>query len=114
MRELELGFEELELFDGPITPVDAHTLLVRVYDEISGTGEEYEITVQDVVQYYLTQGQDLASGIRVLGPPLRGRCITGDWRLIENIASDCIEAFKVLDIAYLREMARKKGLEPRF
>ncbi len=69
---------------------------------------ELKVTIKDVIEYYATQARNIVSGCRTLAGH------TGDWRPIDNLAKECLEAFKIMSIEELRKEARKRGIEPRF
>ena len=69
---------------------------------------EHKITVKDVITYYRTQAPNISSGIRELGN------IVGDWRPIDNLASECLSVYKLTKLDALRKEAHKQGIEPRF
>ena len=78
-----------------------------VVDNFLGT-EKLHITIQDVVRYYATQANNIVSGCRSLSGH------TGDWRQIDNLAKECLEYFKYVNVETLRREGRKAGLEPKF
>jgi len=65
------------------------------------------VRIKDVAEYFATQARSM-SGCRTLAG------ITGDWRCIDNIAQDCLEYFKGVNVEALRRESRKEGIEPRF
>jgi len=74
--------------DMPIEIQDETTLFVRA------SGQTHTITRNDLVEYqkrYGGTGEGMGSGIRQLGT------IQGDWRPIDNIASDVSFTFNKLD-----------------
>jgi len=89
-----------------IKVLDTETLKVKVGD-IDGS-KWHKITIDDVVEYYVSQASDILSGIRTLGD------IAGDWRCIDNIAHTCLEVFKLLNITELRKRSEARGLTPKF
>jgi hypothetical protein len=82
---------------------------LKVYiDDILCGEREVKIKVGDVAEYYATQARNMSSGCRTLAG------VTGDWRPIDNLASECLEWFKTVNVETLRKEARKLGIEPRF
>ena len=66
-----------------------------------------KIKIIDVVKYYATQACSL-SGCRTLAG------FTSDWRYIDNLAKECLEWFKFVNIETLRKEGKKLGLEAKF
>jgi len=69
---------------------------------------EVKITIDDVLEYYCSEAHNIVSGCRTLAG------YTGDWRNIDELAKECIEAFKAYDVEKVRTMAKEKGLSPKF
>lgn len=70
--------------------------------------EEVRLTPRDVVQYYLRDDEVGArgfSGCRTLGS------FTTDWRMVDNMAREAMEVFKVLDREGLMKAAEAYGDE---
>lgn len=67
-----------------------------------------KITIADVAEYFAHQACNMTSGMRCLAG------IYGDWRMIDNIAQDCLDYFKRVNVEGMRRAGRKLGLEPRF
>ena len=65
------------------------------------------IRLDDVAKYYAYEARSM-SGCRTIAG------ITGDWRPIDYIASECLEYFKAVNIEGMRKAGRKFGIEPRF
>lgn len=65
------------------------------------------IRMSDTVKYFAVEAQSL-SGCRTLAGE------TGDWRCIDIIAQDCLEYFKIVNVAGLRRESKKWGLVPKF
>ena len=85
---------------------DDNSLTINVSD---WRGEqEIHVTIDDVVEYYLSQARNIMSGCRTLAG------FTGDWRPIDNLAQECLDVFKEIDIDTLREKSIKRGLTPKF
>lgn len=68
----------------------------------------HDVTVNDVAKYYKYEACNIVSGCRTLAG------IVGDWRPIDNLASDCLYIFKELNIVGMRNAGIKMGLQPRF
>jgi len=67
-----------------------------------------KITLADVIKHYAGDARNLTSGCRSLGP------IVGDWRGVSNLAKECLEWFKFVNLDGLRSEARKVGMTPKF
>jgi len=67
-----------------------------------------KITLADVVRHYAVDARNLLSGCRSLGP------VVGDWRGVSNLAAECLEWFKFVNVDGLRRESRKAGLIPKF
>lgn len=87
--------------------LNKNTLLICTHDELDGD-KKHKITIDDVVEYYATQANNIVSGIRKLGN------IVGDWRPVDHIAKFCLEVFKQINIEELRKKSINRGLTPRF
>ena len=65
------------------------------------------ITVKDVVNYY-NQGNPMGcggmSGCRALSN------FTSDWRMIDNMAKECLEIFKIINRKSLEKEGEKLGM----
>jgi hypothetical protein len=66
-----------------------------------------KITVHDVAKYYAQQAGSM-SGCRTIAG------FTSDWRGIDQIASECLEWFKFVNVEAMRRAGRSFGIEPRF
>ena len=67
-----------------------------------------KITMDDVADFYVTYGGFNMSTVRTLGT------ITGDHRQMNDMASECMEWFKHINIDGFRRVCKKKGLTPKF
>jgi len=67
-----------------------------------------KITLNDVVNHYARDARNMTSGCRSLGP------IVGDWRGVSNLANECLEWFKFVNVDELRRKSRRAGMIPRF
>jgi hypothetical protein len=67
-----------------------------------------KIRMIDVVEYYKTQANNIVSGMRSIAG------FAGDWRNIDEIAKECLDYFKFVNIDALRRLSKKEGLEPKF
>jgi hypothetical protein len=82
-------------------------------NKISITASQYEgagaqnvvITPADVIEYYRSQAGILSSGIRTLAG------FSTDWRMVDNMAKEALEIFKIINPEALRKEARKYGME---
>ena len=70
--------------------------------------EEYTFTIEDIAEYYAHEANNIISGCRTLGD------LTSDWRPVDNIARECLEIFKHINVEKMKRAARKLGLEPKF
>lgn len=70
----------------------------------------HTITLDDVCHHYAYDACNLTSGCRRLGS------IVGDWRPVSKIANECLEIFKVLNMAGLRRAAKAYShiMTPKF
>jgi hypothetical protein len=75
--------------------------------KINVDGKQHSIKAVDVAKYYAYQANSM-SGIRKIGS------IVGDWRPIDEIASEMLAIFKILSPDRLRREAKKLGLTPKF
>jgi hypothetical protein len=73
-------------------------------------GAEHTITLDDVCHHYAYDACNITSGFRRLGD------IVGDWRPVSNIAQECLNIFKVLNIEGLRKASKSYSdiMTPRF
>jgi len=65
-----------------------------------------KVKMSDVISYYArySGSRGFMASYRTLGE------IGGDWRPIDELAEECFEVFKELNIDKLRRLARKEGL----
>jgi hypothetical protein len=82
-------------------------LVIRTGSDWQGESD-HKITLDDVARYYATDARNILSGCRTLGD------VSGDWRNIDGLASECLAWFKLANLAALRMTCREYGLEPRF
>lgn len=78
------------------------------WDDKAGKIKPRKITIKDVIDYYKNWSWNISSGCRQLAG------FTSDWRFIDNIAKECLEWFKFVNVEELRKAGRKAGLEPKF
>jgi len=64
-----------------------------------------KITIKDVITYYRVWARNISSGIRKIAGH------TGDWRHIDNLAKECLEWFKLVNIDTLAKEGEKYGME---
>jgi hypothetical protein len=89
-----------------IIDCDQDFIVIRVSD---WQGEKnLKIRIKDVIEYFKTQAHNIVSGMRSLAGH------HGDWRPIDYLAQECLEYFKLVNIAKLRSVAIASGLEPKF
>lgn len=68
-------------------------------------GDSLKVTIEDVVEYYVSQAGNTTSGIRTLA----GR--SGDWRPIDGMAAFCLDYFTAMNAEKFDEAAGKRGLK---
>ena len=66
------------------------------------------VRIADVAKYFAFEAGNITSGCRTLAG------ISGDWRCIDDIAQDCLEYFKQVNVEAMRREAKKLGLTPKF
>lgn len=67
-----------------------------------------KITIKDVIDYYKNWSWNISCGCRKIAG------FTSDWRFVDNIAKECLEWFKFVNVEGLKKTAREAGLEPKF
>jgi len=67
-----------------------------------------KITIDDIIEYYKTEAINISSGMRSIAG------FGGDWRFIDNLAKECLEWFKFVNIEVLKRESKKQGLDPKF
>jgi hypothetical protein len=82
-------------------------LLVRAAN-VFGEPITVRITPSDLAEFYATQANNLASGLRTLAG------LHGDWRPISDLADLALSWFKVVNVEEMRRAATKVGLKPKF
>ena len=80
---------------------------INLAEDWQGPARTKRIRIEDVARYYAHEARSM-SGCRTIAG------ITGDWRQIDYIASDCLDHFKAVNIEGMRKAGRAFGLEPRF
>ena len=83
-------------------------VIVRLAEDWQYPARKKKITITDVAEYFAHQASNMTSGMRCLAG------IYGDWRMIDNIAQDCLNYFMQANAEGMRRAGRKLGLEPRF
>ena len=63
-----------------------------------------KITLQDVIEYYATQARNILSSMRAIAGHY------GDWRQIDNLASEALEWFKFINHPLLEREGEKRGM----
>jgi hypothetical protein len=101
-----------------LTGMDSETLEQR-YNQAGITFRGYTIhvhvskkgskvvTPKDVIEYYAHEAGNMTSGCRTLAG------ITGDWRLIEDLARQCLEIYRLVKRKDLVKEAHKHNMELR-
>lgn len=75
-------------------------------EQWEGAGaKEITITPKDVVDYYHTEARNITSGVRSLAG------FAGDWRMVDGMAKEALEVFKILNKPALDREAKKRGME---
>ncbi len=64
--------------------------------------QDLRITPKDVVEYYCKWASNIYSGCRVIAG------YAGDWRLVDRLAKECLEWFKLVNIEALRISERSQ------
>ena len=83
-------------------------LVIRFGHEWDNSIKPRKITIKDVIDYYKNWSWNISSGCRQIAG------FTSDWRFIDNIAKECLEWFKFVNVEALRRAGKKAGLEPKF
>lgn len=98
------------LAETPWITVANNVIYIRVAGEEGEKPKKKKVLMQNVVDYFVrySGSRGFMSSYRFLGG------IGGDWRPINNLAEECLEIYKVLNVEKLRRLARKAGLEPKF
>ena len=105
-----------ELYDGYdsgdvpeyLTIKNKNKIIIKA-EEWEGAGvKDIEITPEDVIRYYDTQARNITSGIRTLAG------FSTDWRMVDNMAKESLEIFKVMNPEKLRTLARKHDMTAKF
>lgn len=106
-------FEELEqAYDNQI-PAYIKVVsegIIKIKAEVwEGAGNKWiKITPIDVINYY-RQGNSMGcasmSGCRTLAT------FTTDWRMVDNMAKECLEVFKIINREALEKEGKKYGME---
>ena len=65
----------------------------------------HKVTIKELIRYYYKDARNITSGIRTLGT------IVGDWRPIDNLASEILAYFKETNRPALEREGRKYGME---
>ena len=63
------------------------------------------ITPKDVINYYYKDARNISSGIRTLST------FSTDWRMVDNMAKEALEVFKIINREALEEEGHKYGME---
>lgn len=62
------------------------------------------ITPKNVVLYYYFEAGNITSGIRTLST------FSSDWRMVDNMAKECLEIFKIINNKALENEGNKFGM----
>ncbi len=62
------------------------------------------ITIKDIIKYYHNEAGNITSGIRSLST------FSTDWRMVDGMAKECLEIFKVINIKALEKEGNKFGM----
>jgi len=102
--------EELyKLYGGSIPSylniVNKNKITIRAEQWEGAGAKEITITPKDVVDYYHTEARNITSGARSLAG------FAGDWRMVDGMAKEALEVFKILNKPALEREAKKHGME---
>ena len=64
-----------------------------------------KITIKDVIAYYRDWARNFSNGMREIAGH------AGDWRCIDDLAKECLEWFKLVNIDTLRKEGEKYEME---
>lgn len=84
------------------------TFLVVKVSDVFGEPTSVKITPTSLAEFYATEANNLASGIRTLAG------LSGDWRPISQLADIALDWFKQVNVQGMRRAAKRAGLTPRF
>lgn len=109
-QEIWEKVEEAYGYDAPsyIVGVGNTFIIVNVEDIISNKSKRLKVTINDVAKYYATQANNIVSGMRSLAGH------HGDWRPIDDLAKECLEYFKLINMQGLKKVCKSFGLKPSF
>jgi len=99
--------EAKELLGDFVQRAGKNFLVVKVSD-VFGEPENIRITPTNLIEFYVTQSNNLSSGIRTLAG------LHGDWRPISDLADLALSWFKQVNVEGLRRATRRAGLTPKF
>lgn len=101
------GFYNGEIPDY-VVGANKNSITINAASVLEDEATPRKITMDDVADYYVNYGGFNMSTVRTLGT------ITGDHRPINNLASECMEWFKHVNIDGFKRACKKKGLTPKF
>ena len=91
----------------PVRPLDRRHAATGPLT-VMGDEQQVRITPEELAVFYVTQANNIYSGMRVLAG------LVGDWRPISELADLALGWFKRVNVERMRRVARKVGLAPRF
>ena len=105
--------EELEEFYGEVPEyvVEAkkeHITILCGHSWEKDSTKPVKIAISDLIEYYKTQAGNITSGCRTLAG------FTSDWRGIDELAQECLNWFKFVNMDDLRSLSLKAGMTPKF
>jgi len=102
--------EEFYCYEVPAYVHGAGKTFIKIMEgaEWMGGPAVKKITLTDVVNHYASDARNLTSGCRSLGP------VVGDWRGVSNLAKECLDWFKFVNMDGLRRASCRAGMPPRF
>jgi len=112
-RVVQITGEQWELLDRMYGGEFPEYLSVRNRNHIEIKAAQWEgapvrvvkITPEDVIEYYRSQARDITSGIRTLAG------FSGDWRMVDNMAKESLEVFKIINHDALVRLGKGYGME---
>ena len=89
--------------------IEDSNLIVINTEQWEGAGlKKIKVTPKDVIDYYRqdnSMGCNGMSGCRTLST------FTTDWRMVDGIAKECLEIFKIINREALAKEGKKFGME---
>jgi len=81
--------------------VDKSKIKIRAGQYEGAPVKWHTVTPRDVVVYYSADARNISSGIRTLGT------FSTDWRMVDNMAKESLEIFKIINRPALNREAKK-------